>query len=80
MKKKEILKIVLVCWITLILIITDIYSQPPAPPDGHGLNGNQGPGGMAPIDGGIIFMLLSSVFYGGIKIYKSIVKYRSKSE
>ncbi len=39
-------------------------SSPPDPPGGHGLDGNQGSGGMAPIDGGLIIMLAAGAVYG----------------
>jgi hypothetical protein len=44
--------------------------QPSAPPGEHGLNGNQGPGGAAPVDGGSLFLLLSGLGYGGYKLIR----------
>ena len=41
--------------------------QPPAPPGGHGLNGNQGQGGAAPLDGGSLLFMLGGAVYGAVK-------------
>jgi hypothetical protein len=39
--------------------------EPPHPPTiGHGQKGNQSPGGTAPIDGGVSFLLLLAAGYG----------------
>jgi hypothetical protein len=54
-----------------------IMGQPPSPPGGHGLNGNQGAGGNAPIDGGGLLLLLGSAIYGVIKWKRS--NYRRKN-
>jgi hypothetical protein len=47
----------------LLSIDTDLYSQPGMPP-GHGQNGNQGGGGMAPLGEGLLFFLVSAAVYG----------------
>jgi len=71
MKKKYI------CWLrvlTLILFLSFNWKapgQPPPPPGGHGLNGNQGSGGAAPIDGGSLILLLSSLGYGSVKVIRA---------
>jgi hypothetical protein len=38
-------------------------SSPPPPPAGHGLNGNQSPGGMAPIGEGFVMLLSMGAGY-----------------
>lgn len=78
MNKKKIFRVILSVWIVLILIITDTYSQPPAPPGGNGWNGNQGPGGFAPAEGGLILMILSSIFYGLVRIFRALVHKNDK--
>jgi hypothetical protein len=40
-----------------------LYSQPGMPP-GHGQNGNQGGGGMAPLGEGLFFLLAGALVYG----------------
>ena len=50
----------------------DLQSQPPNPPSGHGLNGNQGARGYAPVDGGGLLLLLR----GGLGY--SVVKVRRR--
>lgn len=47
----------------LMSLDLNIYSQPGLPP-GHGQNGGQGAGGMAPLGEGIVFMLLGAAVYG----------------
>ena len=42
-------------------------AQPPMPPGAHGLNGN-GSGGAAPVDGGSLILILSSLGYGALKV------------
>jgi len=44
-----------------------IMGQPPAPPGGHGLNGNHGQGGNAPLDGGSLLLMLGGAIYGAVK-------------
>lgn len=39
-------------------------SAPPPPPASHGSNGNQSPGGFAPIGGGIEILLVCGAGYG----------------
>ena len=49
----------------LILVCLEYYCiAQPGPPPGHGQNGDQGPGGMAPLGSGLVVFLLGSVFYG----------------
>lgn len=66
--------------LTTILILTAIHlasinplsaqnGDPPPPPGEHGQNGNQPPGGGAPITGGIGILLALGAAYGGKKVY-----------
>jgi hypothetical protein len=58
--------------ITIILFtINPLIAQngdPPPPPGEHGQNGNQPPGGCAPITGGIGILLALGAAYGGNKL------------
>jgi hypothetical protein len=59
------INIAMILMMTLILFLTansSVQGQPPAPPGGHGLNGNYG--GAAPLDGGSLFLLLGGLGYG----------------
>lgn len=46
--------------------------DPPTPPAEHGENGNQVPGGGAPVGDGLYFMLLMAGAYVGKKVVKKI--------
>lgn len=48
-----------------------VQGQPPGPPGEHGMNGNHGPGGAAPLDGGSLFLLLGGLSYGIIKMIRA---------
>jgi hypothetical protein len=58
---------------TILIIILSLASdglimgQPPAPPGEHGLNGNQGQGGAAPLDGGSLLLILGAAVYGAVR-------------
>ncbi|MCF8365551.1 MAG: hypothetical protein K9H16_07210 [Bacteroidales bacterium] len=43
--------------------------DPPPPPAEHGENGNQVPGGGAPVGSGLLIMLSLSTAYGGKKLW-----------
>jgi len=45
--------------------------DPPPPPGEHGENGNQVPGGGAPIGGGIGILLALGAAYGGKKVWNN---------
>ena len=70
-KCKDMKKVILT--ITIILASICLYAQPVPPPSQNGQNGNQ-PGGGAPLDGGIGFLLLMSVAYGTKKTIQIINK------
>jgi len=44
-------------------------SPPPPPPGGHGSNGNQVPGGGAPIGSGVALLIALGLGYGTKKVY-----------
>ena len=44
-----------------------IMGQPPDPPGGHGLNGNHGSGGAAPLGGGSLLLILGAAVYGVVR-------------
>lgn len=66
---KKIFTVVLAILFIILSLASDglIMGQPPAPPGGHGLNGNQGQGGNAPIDGGSLLLMLGGAIYGAGK-------------
>ncbi len=65
--KKFIIPLVLS--LVMILTTTDVWSQPPPPPEGHGETGNQNAGNGAPIGGGLFILLGLGAAYGGRKLY-----------
>jgi hypothetical protein len=69
---KKIYTIALAILFIILALASDglIMGQPPAPPGGHGLNGNQGQGGTAPIDGGSLLLMLAGVIYGAVKWFR----------
>jgi hypothetical protein len=71
MKRKNIYRIVITLIIIALSTYSMVYSQPPGPPGGHGMNGNQGAGGTAPIDGGTLMLVLSGLGYGIIKAVRA---------
>ena len=64
---------------TIKLIITGIFisalsfgllaQNPPDPPDGHGSDQDQEPGGNAPLSGGIYVLLGLGLAYGGKRVF-----------
>jgi hypothetical protein len=44
--------------------------DPPPPPGEHGENGNQVPGGGAPVGDGLVFLTLLAVSYASCKLYR----------
>jgi len=64
---------------TIKLIITGIFisalsfglmaQNPPDPPDGHGSDQDQEPGGNAPLSGGVYILLGLGLAYGGKRVY-----------
>ena len=65
-KLLSILKVVIV-FLILLSADVNIFSQPGMPSD-HGQNGNQGPGGFAPVGEGLLIFLASAAVYGIRKI------------
>jgi hypothetical protein len=65
--KKLLSIVVLIIALTCITELT-IASEPPPPPGGTGLNGNQGPGGTAPLGSGLVILLSLGAGYGARKL------------
>jgi len=76
---KKIFTLALAILFIILSLASDglIMGQPPAPP-GHGLNGNQGQGGNAPLDGGSLLLMLGGVVYGAAKWIRA--KYKNKND
>jgi hypothetical protein len=71
--KYTIIRLIGLVMLSIILFCPgDVQAQPPPPPPPgeHGLNGNQGPGGSASLDGGILILLVMGAGYGIRKIRK----------
>jgi hypothetical protein len=65
MKKLFIYLLIFFAVATHYNLIAQEPPHPPHPPQsGHGQQGNQSPGGTAPIGGGLTIMVLLSAFYG----------------
>lgn len=77
MKRTNIIRLVILVVVLFLSADPVLNGQPAAPPGGHGLNGNQGPGGAAPVDGGSLFLLLGSIGYGTYKMIRANYKNRS---
>jgi len=64
---------------TIKLIITGIFfffltngvmaQSPPEPPDSHGSDQDEEPGGNAPLSGGLIILMGLGAAYGGKKVF-----------
>ena len=77
MKMTNIIRLVILVVVLFLYADLALTGQPAAPPGGHGLNGNQGPGGAAPIDGGSLILLMSGLSYGAIKVIRA---YKEKKD
>jgi hypothetical protein len=66
---KKIFTVALAILFIILTLASDglLMGQPPAPPGGYGLNGNQGQGGSAPIDGGSLLLMLGGAIFGAVK-------------
>ena len=71
MKMSNIFRLVILVVMLFLSADPVLNGQPSAPPGGHGLNGNQGPGGAAPVDGGSLILLMSGLSYGVIKVMRA---------
>jgi hypothetical protein len=71
---KQTIKIIICSCALFALFLIMPYSnaqEPPHPPTtGHGVNGNQSPGGTAPIDGGLGILIALGVAFGTRKLIK----------
>ncbi|MBP6872411.1 MAG: hypothetical protein KBC43_10430 [Bacteroidales bacterium] len=72
MNRRINFRIIISFIILMLTVIACVYGQPPMPPEQHGSNGN--PGGFAPIDGGLIEMLLGVFAYAIYKMAGAIRK------
>jgi len=63
------LKLIITGLFLLTLSLGALSQGPPDPPDEHGSNEDQAPGGTAPIGTGTILLLGLGAFYGGKKVY-----------
>jgi hypothetical protein len=70
MNTKMIFRLIILVFLLSPGFGTEISAQPPDPPGSHGLNGNQGAGGGAPVDGGILMLALGGIAYGAIKLIR----------
>jgi hypothetical protein len=79
---KKIFTLALAILFIILSLASDglIMGQPPAPPGGHGLNGNQGQGGNAPLDGGSLMLMLGGVVYGAYKWIRENNRKNKKSD
>jgi hypothetical protein len=75
-RKRNFRRVALLLVMVFFISAMIVQAQPPAPPSGHGFNGNQGAGGAAPVDGGIGILLLSAVGYGLSKLRRGSGKRR----
>lgn len=68
--------------IFFVFLTFNLYSQitPPPPPDEHALKGDQRtPGGGAPIDGGLFFLLGLGTVYGAYKLHKNLKENKTET-
>jgi hypothetical protein len=57
--------------IFLLVVPPSMAQEPPHPPTtGHGVNGNQSPGGTAPVGSGISILLALGAMYAGKKVFR----------
>jgi hypothetical protein len=78
MKKNIIYRLFIIVTILFLSANSIVQGQAPDPPGGHGRNGNNGPGGAAPLDGGSLFLLLGGLGYGSIKVIRA--NYRKSAD
>lgn len=55
------------CLVCILANTQSLTAQPPAPPSEHGLNGNQGAGGEAPVGEGIVILMIGVAGYGLVR-------------
>lgn len=77
---KKIFLITLSILILILSLASDglIMGQPPDPPGGHGMNGNHGSGGAAPLGGGSLLLILGAAVYGVVRWIRP--NYRKKND
>jgi len=72
--KSLLLPLIILCFMALAQVGLGQAPTPPPPPSNHGQNGNQGPLGEAPIDGGVLVSLAMVAGYGAYKWLKVVQK------
>jgi len=66
----KINKLILAGFFSIIFSLSILAQGPPDPPDSHGENDDQQPGGNAPISSGVFILLSLGAAYGGRKLYQ----------
>lgn len=66
----KISKLILTVLLSIVFSLSMLAQGPPDPPDGHGENDDQQPGGNAPISSGVFILLSLGAAYGGRKLYQ----------
>ncbi len=62
-------KIILASLFLIFMSFGVLAQDPPDPPDGHGEETDQDPGGQAPIGAGTLLLIGLGAAYGGKKVY-----------
>ena len=71
----------IIAGIFFLLFSFSVQAQgPPDPPDGHGSDQDETPGGNAPISGGIAILLTLGALYGGKKVYSLVNENEEETE
>jgi hypothetical protein len=63
------IKLIITAAFFLLFSLGVLAQGPPNPPDGHGGDQDEGPGGGAPIGSGLVIMTILTAAYGGKKAY-----------
>lgn len=69
---KNITKFLMAALFVACVFTTSVFAQdpPPPPPDGgHGIGGNEVPGGGTPIGSGIVLLITLAAGYGAKKVF-----------
>ncbi len=66
----KINKLILAGLFSIVFSLSILAQGPPDPPGSHGEDGDQTPGGNAPVGSGIAILLSLGAAYGGRKLYQ----------